>query len=61
MVVGGLVMGFPQPSQKVETLLGFSGDGACVKGSVEVFYQVNKRNLVLWMISTEDPSMFSGE
>lgn len=54
-------MGFPQPSQKVETLLGFSGDGACVKGPGEVFYQVNIRNLVLWMISTEDPSMFSEE
>ncbi|KAI5102199.1 hypothetical protein C0J45_7551 [Silurus meridionalis] len=33
---GGREVGFPQPSQEVETLLGFLGDGAGVKGPGEV-------------------------
>lgn len=36
-------MGFPQPSQELEALLGFFGDGADVEWPGEVIRQVNTK------------------
>lgn len=40
---GGWKMGFPQPSQKVEMLLGFLGNEASVEGPGDVLCQLDTK------------------